>query len=105
MGAWSDTRATVGVLVDWFKDSYQGTVLAGLSDAARRSDANLVIFAGGVLGAPAGDGLFRNFVFDTCGPRCVDGVVVLAGALGNQLGPEAVIKVINRVREGQLGWP
>src|SRR6185369_3487359 len=55
-----------------------------------RRDVNLVIFAGGVLGAPAPNGVHRNFVFDLCGPRNVDGVVALAGALGNHLGPAAV---------------
>jgi DNA-binding LacI/PurR family transcriptional regulator/serine phosphatase RsbU (regulator of sigma subunit) len=89
-------RPTVGVLVDWLKDSYQNTVLAGLSEAAQSRDVNLVIFAGGVLGAPASDGAHRNFAFDLCGPRNVDAVVALAGALGNHLGPEAVRALLAR---------
>src|SRR5262245_35119537 len=96
MGRVHEGRATVGVLVDWFKDSYQSTVLAGLSEAANRSDTNLVIFAGGVLGAPASDGLDRNFVFDLPGARNVDGVVVLGCALSNQLGTDAVAKLVSR---------
>jgi len=96
MGTSSKGRASVGVLVDWFKDSYQSTVLAGLSDAARRSETNLTIFAGGVLGAPASEGLHRNFIFDLCGPRNVDGMVVLACALSNQLGTSAVSALVER---------
>jgi DNA-binding LacI/PurR family transcriptional regulator len=96
MGSVHEVRATVGVLVDWFKDSYQSTVLAGLSDAALRGNTNLVIFAGGVLGAPAADGLDRNFVFDLPGPRNVDGMVVLGCALSNQLGTAAVEALVSR---------
>jgi DNA-binding LacI/PurR family transcriptional regulator len=96
MGSERRGRATVGVLVDWFKDSYQRAVVDGLADAARRSNTNLAIFAGGVLGAPGSQGLDRNFVFEACGPRSVDGVVVLAGTVGNQLGPAAVEALIQR---------
>lgn len=90
-------RPTVGVLIDSLRNSYQTTVLAGLADAAFRRDVNVAVFAGGVLGAPGSEGTNRNFVLDLCGPHSVDGVVVLGGALGNQLGPDAVAEVCARL--------
>jgi DNA-binding LacI/PurR family transcriptional regulator len=89
-------RPTVGVLVDWLKDSYQNTVVAGLRDAARARDVDLMVFAGGVLGAPSSNGAHRNFVFDLCSPGNLDGIVVLAGALANHLGPAAVEALVGR---------
>jgi sigma-B regulation protein RsbU (phosphoserine phosphatase) len=92
----SGDRPTIGVLVDWLKDSYQNAVVAGLRDAARNRDVDLIVFAGGVLGAPAADGVHRNFVFDLCGPDNVDGVVVMGGAIGNHLGPASVEELVRR---------
>jgi DNA-binding LacI/PurR family transcriptional regulator len=90
-------RPTIGVLVDWLKDLYQSEVFDGLVDAARSRDVNLTVFAGGLLGAPANDGVHRNFVFDLCTARNVDGVVILAGAIGNHLGAGAVANVARRL--------
>ena len=90
-------RPTVGVLVDWLKDVYQSAVFAGLVDAARSSDVNLTVFAGGLLGAPASEGIHRNFVFDLCTARNVDGVVLMAGAIGNHLGTLAVEALARRL--------
>jgi phosphoserine phosphatase RsbU/P len=90
-------RPTVGVLVDWLKDPYQSAVFAGLVDAARGRDVNLTVFSGGVLGAPANDGIHRNFVFDLCTERNVDGVVLMAGAIGNHLGVLAVEGLARRL--------
>jgi DNA-binding LacI/PurR family transcriptional regulator len=85
------------VLVDWLKDLYQSAVFAGLVDAARTLDVNLTVFAGGLLGAPANEGLRRNFVFDLCTARNVDGVVLMAGAIGNHLGTLAVEALARRL--------
>src|SRR5438045_2875948 len=90
-------RPTIGVLVDSLRSSYQTTVLGGLADAADRRDVNLVVFAGGVLGAPGSGGVNRNFVFTLCDKQSVDGVVVLGGALGNHLGPSAVADICARL--------
>jgi len=93
----SGGRPTVGVLVDWLKDLYQSAVFAGLVDAARSRDVNLTVFAGGLLGAPANEGVYRNFVFDLCTARNVDGVVLMAGAIGNHLGTLAVEQLAQRL--------
>lgn len=97
-------RPRVGVLVDWLKDSYQNTVVAGLLETARVRDVDLYIFAGGVLGAPAADGLHRNFVFDLCeaaavnaqGEGLLHGLVILGGAIGNQLGLAGIETLVRR---------
>ena len=90
-------RPRIGVLVDSLRKTYQTTLLAGISEVAYRRDVDIVVFAGGVLGAPRSDGMNRNFVFDLCDKRVLDGVVILGGALGNYLGPSAVADLCTRL--------
>ena len=90
-------RPRIGVLVDSLRKTYQTTLLAGISEIAHRRDVDIVVFAGGVLGAPRSDGLNRNFVFDLCDKRSLDGVIILGGALGNYLGPSAVAELCERL--------
>jgi DNA-binding LacI/PurR family transcriptional regulator/serine phosphatase RsbU (regulator of sigma subunit) len=90
-------RPRIGVLVDSLRKTYQTTLLAGISDVADRRDVDLVVFAGGVLGAPRSDGINRNFVFDLADKRSLDGVVILGGALGNFLGPASVADLCARL--------
>ena len=90
-------RPRIGVLVDSLRKTYQTTLLAGISEVAFRRDVDIVVFAGGVLGAPRSDGINRNFVFDLCDKRSLDGVIILGGALGNFLGPAAVAELCERL--------
>jgi phosphoserine phosphatase RsbU/P len=89
-------RLKIAVLVDSVRNSYQTTVVAGMSDVAARRNVDLAVFAGGVLGAPGNVGVNRNFVFDFCDRSGFDGVILLGGALGNQLGPDAVAELCAR---------
>jgi phosphoserine phosphatase RsbU/P len=90
-------RPRIGVLVDSLRKTYQTTLLAGISEVAYRRDVDIVVFAGGVLGAPRSDGINRNFVFDLCDKRSLDGVIILGGALGNFLGPTSVAELCARL--------
>ncbi|HXU01132.1 MAG TPA: hypothetical protein VN903_09075, partial [Polyangia bacterium] len=90
-------RPRIGVLVDSLRKTYQTTLLAGIAEVAYRRDVDIVVFAGGVLGAPRSDGINRNFVFDLCDKRSLDGVVILGGALGNYLGPASVAELCARL--------
>jgi DNA-binding LacI/PurR family transcriptional regulator/serine phosphatase RsbU (regulator of sigma subunit) len=90
-------RPRIGVLVDSLRKTYPTTLLAGISEVAYRRDVDIVVFAGGVLGAPRADGINRNFVFDLCNKRGLDGAIILGGALGNFLGPAAVADLCARL--------
>jgi DNA-binding LacI/PurR family transcriptional regulator len=92
-----EKRPRIGVLVDSLRKTYQTTLLAGISEVAYQRDVDIVVFAGGVLCAPRSDGITRNFVFDLCDKRSLDGVIILGGALGNFLGPTSVADVCARL--------
>jgi phosphoserine phosphatase RsbU/P len=89
---------TIGLLVDCLEDSYQWSVLRGAIDAAYDHGARLLCFAGGVLEAPPGQGGDRNGVFDLAGPKTVDALVVMSGAIGNRIGPERLREFCERYR-------
>src|ERR1700744_4989006 len=84
---------TVGFLVDALGDSYQWAILKGALDAAKDRGANLLCFEGGAFPADADDGLISLI-----GPEGVDGLVVLAGALGNEVGADALRAICERFR-------
>jgi len=80
-------RQTIAVLVDWLKDGYQSLVFAGMADAARDLDVNLVCLPGGVLRSPLRFGSQRNLIYNFAAAQGVHGILLLSGTLGNHVGP------------------
>lgn len=84
------TPTRIGFIVDWLEDPYQGAVLKGAVEAARERGANLVVIPGGILGGTKRNGSIRNQLYELLTPRHYDGLVVMTGTLGNQLGEDVV---------------
>jgi DNA-binding LacI/PurR family transcriptional regulator/serine phosphatase RsbU (regulator of sigma subunit) len=84
------------MLVDWLEDEYQNQVLAGADDAARDQGMNLICFPGGVLDSKQRFGQHRNFIYELATPRSVDALIVVAGTLANQVGPERLLAYCQR---------
>ena len=91
-------RPTIGLLVDWLETEYQDNVLAGAEETARKEGVNLLCFAGGVLGSPLRFAARRNYVYELAGPHNLDGVVVMAGTLGNYVGLAQVAQFLECYR-------
>lgn len=91
-------RPTFGLLVDWLEDEYQNNVLSGVEETARKHGANLLCFAGGVLGSPVRFAARRNYVYEFAGAHNVDGLVLLAGTMGNYVGLEHMARYLERYR-------
>ncbi len=80
-------RRRVALLMDAIEDDYQAGILRGAAGAAQHADVELICLAGGVLGDPEVEPrALRNFLFDLLEPRDFDGILVLGGTLGNQVG-------------------
>jgi len=80
-------RQTIAVLVDWLKDGYQSLIFAGMADAARELDVNLVCLPGGVLRSPLRFGSQRNLIYNFAAAQGVHGILLMSGTLGNHVGP------------------
>ena len=89
-------RPTLGLFVDWLEDDYQTAVLCGVADAARQQDANVLCFAGGGLDSPDRFAFRRNRTFDLATANNIDALIVVAGSLGNHVGPEGVSEFLRR---------
>ena len=73
--------------MDAIEDDYQAGIVRGAASASQHLDIELICLAGGVVGDPLVDHRSqRNFLFDLLDLKQLDGVLVLGGALGNQLG-------------------
>lgn len=91
------TRKRVALLMDAIEDDYQAGIVRGAGNAAQHANVELVCLAGGMLGDPRTDHRARrNFLFELVDPRDFDGVLVLGGSLGNQIGVDALSSWMQR---------
>jgi DNA-binding LacI/PurR family transcriptional regulator len=73
--------------MDAIEDDYQAGIVRGAASAAQHAQVELICLAGGVVGDAQKDPRSqRNFLFDLIDPKDFDGILVLGGSLGNQLG-------------------
>ena len=84
------------MFVDWLEDDYQSAVLCGVADAAEQQDASVLCFAGGGLSSPDRFGAQRNRTYDLASITNIDAIIVVAGSLGNHVGPEGVSWFLKR---------
>lgn len=104
---------SIGVLLDCMGDPYPAAVLRGLEAAAQGAGAQLVCFVGGPLPTDPAHAAGRHRAYELCGPRNVDGVVVLASTLIHDVGQRALHRYCARYRALPLcsigveldGWP
>lgn len=90
-------RRRVALLMDAIEDDYQAGIVRGAARAAQHADVELVCLAGGLLSNDELDPRVpRNFLFHLLDPRDFDGILVLGGTLGNQVGLEALSEWMRR---------
>jgi DNA-binding LacI/PurR family transcriptional regulator len=89
---------TIGVLLDWMGDQYQAGVLRGLVDTASNAGVSLLCFVGGQLSADGAQAGGRHRMYEVCGGRNVEGVVVLGSTLIHGVGPGALARHCERYR-------
>ena len=83
-------RPTIGLLIEAVSaigNQYFTTIWAGIADAARERDVNLICFTGGSLGfSPIIEfDMERNVLFDLVDSANVDGLVISGGSLSNRV--------------------
>lgn len=76
-------RLTIGFLIDWLDDTYQQTIISGMSAKAEELDINLFIYEGGAIRSGRRYESSRNIIYDFAGGHNLDGLTILAGAIGH----------------------
>lgn len=90
------TQRRVLLLIDNIESDYQIEVISGVLRATRASNVNTVVVAGGWLSTPEVP-TPRNFVYDLIPGARVDGIIVSAGSLSNQIGLELFRQWLGRL--------
>jgi len=98
--SWRRGRPTIGLLADNLYDGFNRSLWTSVRRAAEAHDANLLCFLGGAVSpGPAPRPRWgRNCVFDLVAPACVDGIIVLSGAVGHLLSPDELRAFVDRFR-------
>jgi DNA-binding LacI/PurR family transcriptional regulator/signal transduction histidine kinase len=85
-----ERRRAIGFLVNDLVGSYQVACWTGIEEEAKARGWDLVCFAGGELGSSDQTKHMRNRAFDMARSGGLDGLIILAPALGNRLSPTEV---------------
>jgi signal transduction histidine kinase/DNA-binding LacI/PurR family transcriptional regulator/AraC-like DNA-binding protein/DNA-binding response OmpR family regulator len=93
-----NVRPTIGVLIDTLISGYQFAVWQGVADLARRRDVNLLCFVGGMLHSANYFEAQRNTLYDLATAESVDGLVIVTGTIGNEVGVEELRDFCERYR-------
>lgn len=89
---------TLCLLADWFDEHYQETIRQTAEDAVHQRGANLLSFAGGIPGSLTRDSHKRHAAFDLVQPTNVDGAILLAGTMVNELGTTGLESLLSKLR-------
>lgn len=85
------SKFTIGILLSYFTDKYQSTILSGIIDKAKEEDINLVCFVGGAIYTPFFNHEQKNIVYELICPENIDGLICMTGALGTYATKEQII--------------
>lgn len=76
-------RCTISFIIHNLSDSYGQTLFAGVADAARNHNVNLLCFVGRDLNSPRGFESQANLIYHLAKPRDVDGIIISGSTVGN----------------------
>lgn len=91
-------RRAVGFLVNDLVGSYQVACWGGIEAEARAHDWDLVCLAGGEIGSNDQTKKMRNRAFEFARSQALDGLIILAPALGNRLSPSEIASWLDAVK-------
>jgi signal transduction histidine kinase/DNA-binding LacI/PurR family transcriptional regulator len=95
-GSLPNTRTTIGYLAHGIDNDVSEAIWAGMADAARRRDVNLVCFVGHELRNPNGFLAQANVLYDLIDRDLVDGLVIYASAIATSVDQKECAAFIRR---------
>lgn len=91
------SQRTIGLLADWFDEHYQLTILRTAQEAVNQRGSSLLAFAGGIPGSSKRGSQHRKRTFEMIDPRNVEGAIILAGTMVNELGSDALQQLLQQL--------
>lgn len=92
------TNRTIALLADWFDEYYQETIRHTAEEAVAQRGSTLLSFAGGIPGSLTRDSHQRHAVFDLMRREKLDGAILLAGTMVNELGSQGLTELLDNLR-------
>lgn len=89
---------TIALLLDYLVSNYQMGLLRAVQYAAKERGVNLITAAGRSLHCPRRPEAVQNRIYELFDASNVDAVIVAAGCLGNDCGPELLMEFLKRYR-------
>lgn len=93
----SQSSRTICLLADWFDEPYQETIRRTAEDAVTQRGSSLLSFAGGIPGSQTRESQRRHAAFDLIDRHNVEGAILLAGTMVNELGAEGLDVLLNKL--------
>ena len=94
----SDRHLTIGLLTHGAGDPNDASLWAGVADAARDREVNLICVPGKPLHSPIGFDAQANVIFDLIDDQTVNGLVIWGGALAHHASEEEMHAFYERFR-------
>ena len=91
-----DHRPTIGLFVALIENVNTSRLWAGVADAAREHDVNLICFPGGRLRVPGELEEQRNILFELVSAGEMDGLIIWASAIGTFVAREEMLHFCQR---------
>jgi DNA-binding LacI/PurR family transcriptional regulator/signal transduction histidine kinase/CheY-like chemotaxis protein len=89
-------RLTIGVMIDNVDDDFQRAIWAGVEEAAKTADVNVVNFLGGDLDPADESTHLRSNIFKLISPLSLDGLVVASTVMATHIGNERLKEYCQR---------
>ena len=87
----NEKRKLIGVLINNLDTDYQRAIWAGIDEAAREHDVNVLFLDGGSLGATNSDDIRRNTIHQFILSESFDGFIFVSTTISGLLGFQGVI--------------
>jgi putative nucleotidyltransferase with HDIG domain len=78
-------KKTIGFFINELHHRYQSMILPGIIDSAKKRNYNLIAFVGKSLNSPSAFDNQENLIYNLADCKCLDGLLILSGAIGNYL--------------------
>lgn len=89
-------RPTIGLMIDDLDGDYQLTIWAGVEEAAKEADVNVICFLGGEVESTYETRHLYNSIYNLISPESLDGLIVVSTVLATYIGNERLREYCKR---------
>jgi DNA-binding LacI/PurR family transcriptional regulator/signal transduction histidine kinase len=91
-------KKTIGLFIGQISDRYHSKIWPAVLDTAVKNEMNLIIFAGQSINEPIGFRSQENIIYSFAGKENIDGLLIVAGSIGNYLSDQEMSEFINNYK-------